>query len=173
MDFSKGGNAMENIHRLGTQTGNPDGRCWLALQPRRRTAFPLAVAILIVLESALLVVPRSGITQAYDHSVRRSEADDPHWSGLVGSMLKMHDDMSAIARTGNADADFVRLMLPHHQAAVDMARVQLLYGKDPQMRRLAQEIIADQQLEIQLMQLWLKQQPVSSKDAHVTSPASQ
>jgi uncharacterized protein (DUF305 family) len=74
---------------------------------------------------------------------------------------------------GNADADFVRLMLPHHQAAVDMARVQLLYGKDPQMRRLAQEIIADQQLEIQLMQLWLKQQPVSSKDAHVTSPASQ
>jgi uncharacterized protein (DUF305 family) len=51
--------------------------------------------------------------------------------------------------------------------------VQLLYGKDPQMRRLAQEIIADQQLEIQLMQLWLKQQPVSSKDAHLTSPASQ
>jgi len=88
-------------------------------------------------------------------------------------MMKMHDDMSAIKRTGNADADFVRLMLPHHQAAVDMARVQLLYGKDPQMRRLAQEIIADQQLEIALMQLWLKQQPVSSTDAHVTSPASQ
>jgi uncharacterized protein (DUF305 family) len=88
-------------------------------------------------------------------------------------MMKMHDDMSAIERTGNADADFVRLMLPHHQAAVDMARVQLLYGKDPQMRRLAQEIITDQQLEIQLMQLWLKQQPVSSKDAHLTSPASQ
>jgi uncharacterized protein (DUF305 family) len=49
-------------------------------------------------------------------------------------------------------------MLPHHQAAIDMARTQLLYGKDPQMRRLAQEIITDQQLEIELMQRWLKQQ---------------
>jgi hypothetical protein len=173
MDFSKGGNAMENIYRLRTQTGNPDWRYWLPLQLRRRTVFPLAVAILIVLEGALLVVPRSGITQAHDYSVSRSEADNPHWSGLIGSMLKMHDDMSAIERTGNADADFVRLMLPHHQAAVDMARVQLLSGRNPQMRRLAQEIIADQQLEIQLMQLWLKQQPESSKDAHVTSPASQ
>jgi uncharacterized protein (DUF305 family) len=52
----------------------------------------------------------------------------------------------------------VRLMLPHHQAAIDMAKTQLLYGKDPQMRRLAQEIITDQQLEIELMQRWLKQQ---------------
>jgi uncharacterized protein (DUF305 family) len=49
-------------------------------------------------------------------------------------------------------------MLPHHQAAIDMAKTQLLYGKDPQMRRLAQEIITDQQLEIELMQRWLKQQ---------------
>jgi uncharacterized protein (DUF305 family) len=129
--------------------------------------------MLLVLEGALLVVPRSGITQAQDHSGRHSAADDPHWSGLVGRMLKMHDDMAALERTGNADADFVRLMLPHHQAAVDMARVHLLYGKDPQMRRLAQEIIADQQLEIQLMQLWLQQQPESSEDAPVTAPARQ
>ena len=48
-------------------------------------------------------------------------------------------------------------MLPHHQAAIDMAKAQLLYGKDAQTRRLAQEIITDQQSEIQLMQLWLKQ----------------
>lgn len=48
-------------------------------------------------------------------------------------------------------------VLPHHQAAIDMAKTQLIYGKDPQMRRLAQEIIADQQSEIELMQLWLKQ----------------
>jgi uncharacterized protein (DUF305 family) len=63
-------------------------------------------------------------------------------------------------------------MLPHHQAAIDMAQVQLLYGKDPQMRRLAQEIISDQQLEIELMQLWFTQQPGSSMDANVTSPAT-
>jgi len=83
---------------------------------------------------------------------------DPDWSELIASMDKMHMAMGAIQRSGNADLDFVKLMLPHHQAAIDMAKTQLLYGKDPQMRRLAQEIITDQQLEIELMQRWLKQQ---------------
>jgi uncharacterized protein (DUF305 family) len=83
---------------------------------------------------------------------------DPDWSELVASMDKMHMAMGAIEQSGNSDIDFVRLMLPHHQAAIDMAKTQLLYGKDAQMRRLAQEIITDQQSEIQLMQQWLKQQ---------------
>jgi uncharacterized protein (DUF305 family) len=72
-------------------------------------------------------------------------------------MDKMHMAMAAVAQSGNSDVDFVRLMIPHHQAAIDMAKTQLLYGKDSQMRRLAQEIIIDQQLEIELMQRWLKQ----------------
>jgi len=83
---------------------------------------------------------------------------EPVWSDLVASMDKMHMAMGAVAQSGNTDVDFVRLMLPHHQAAIDMAKTQLLYGKDPQMRRLAQEIITDQQLEIELMRRWLKQQ---------------
>jgi len=70
----------------------------------------------------------------------------------------MHMAMEAVKPSGNSDVDFVRLMLPHHQAAIDMAKTQLLYGQDPQMRRLAQEIITDQQLEIELMERWLKQQ---------------
>ena len=82
---------------------------------------------------------------------------DPDWSELIASMDKMHMAMGAIKSSGNSDVDFVRLMLPHHQAAVDMAKTQLLYGKDPQIRRLAQEIITDQQSEIELMRLWLKQ----------------
>jgi hypothetical protein len=172
MNFSQGGNAMEHVRRRRTQTENPDWHGWLPLQPCRSTAFHLAVVMFIVVEGAL-VAAQTGITRVHDHAGISSEADDPHWSGLVGSMMKMHDDMSAIERTGHADADFVHLMLPHHQAAIDMARVQLLYGKDPQMRRLAQEIIADQQLEIELMQLWLKQQPVSSMDANITAPASE
>ena len=78
--------------------------------------------------------------------------------------------MGAIDRSGNSDVDFVRLMLPHHQAALDMAKTQLLYGKDPQMRRLAQEIITDQQSEIELMQRWLKQrQPDSAKENQATA----
>jgi uncharacterized protein (DUF305 family) len=54
-------------------------------------------------------------------------------------------------------------MLPHHQAALDMAKAELKYGKDPQMRRLAQEIVTDQQSEIELMQLWLKRHESSSQ----------
>ena len=55
---------------------------------------------------------------------------DPDWSELIASMDKMHMAMKAIKPSGNSDVDFVRLMLPHHQAAIDMAKTQLLYGKD-------------------------------------------
>jgi uncharacterized protein (DUF305 family) len=79
-----------------------------------------------------------------------------NWSELISSMDKMHMAMGAVKPSEDNDVDFVRLMLPHHQAAIDMAKTQLLYGKDAQMRRLAQEIITDQQLEIELMQRWLK-----------------
>jgi uncharacterized protein (DUF305 family) len=101
--------------------------------------------------------------ETHTHGSEAGEADD--WSELNATMDKMHMAMAAIERSGNADVDFVRLMLPHHQGAIDMAKVQLLYGKDPKMRRLAQEIITDQQLEIELMQRWLKAHiPAESKD---------
>jgi uncharacterized protein (DUF305 family) len=88
--------------------------------------------------------------------------DGADWSKLMSSMDKMDAAMASAKSTGDSDRDFVRLMLPHHQAAVDMAKAQLLYGKDPQMRRLAQEIITDQQSEIELMQLWLKRHRLAS-----------
>jgi len=72
------------------------------------------------------------------------------------AMHRMHEAMSHIPAAPDADEDFVRLMIPHHQAALDMAKTQLLCGKDPQVRRMAQEIITDQQSEIDVMQLWLK-----------------
>jgi hypothetical protein len=97
--------------------------------------------------------------------------NDVNWSELLASMKKMHMAMEAIKPSGDGDVDFVRLMLPHHQAAIDMAKTQLLYGKDPQMRRLAQEIITDQQLEIDLMQRWLKQQKsAAAKENQPTPP---
>jgi DUF305 family protein family protein len=100
-------------------------------------------------------------------------AADSDWSELIASMDKMHMAMGATKPSGNTDVDFVRLMLPHHQAAIDMAKTQLLYGKDPQMRRLAQEIITDQQLEIELMQRWLKQrEPTSAKENRTPVPNS-
>ena len=93
------------------------------------------------------------------------------WSELMTSMDKMSAAMASVARSGDSDVDFVKLMLPHHQAAIDMAKAQLLYGKDPQMRRLAQEIITDQQSEIELMKLWLKQHEPSSQKINQTPAA--
>jgi uncharacterized protein (DUF305 family) len=98
------------------------------------------------------------LLRAATHSSDGQSHMNGDWSELIASMDKMHMAMGAVKRSGDSDVDFVRLMVPHHQAAIDMAKTQLLYGKDAQMRRLAQEIITDQQLEIDLMQRWLKQQ---------------
>src|ERR1700747_765273 len=107
----------------------------------------------------------SMMVQAGTHDHSAQSTAEPDWSELIASMDKMHMAMGAVQRSGNSDVDFVRLMLPHHQAAIDMAKTQLLYGKDPQMRRLAQEIITNQQLEIELMQHWLKQrEPGQAKE---------
>jgi uncharacterized protein (DUF305 family) len=88
----------------------------------------------------------------------------------MASMRQMHAAMAAVQPSGGSDADFVRLMLPHHQAALEMARTQLVYGKDPQMRRLAQEIITDQQSEIELMQSWLVQHGSNSTQMKPATP---
>ena len=61
--------------------------------------------------------------------------------------------------SGNADRDFVAGMLPHHGGAVDMARVEIQYGKDPEMLRLARGIIAAQEKEIALMKTWQAKHP--------------
>ncbi len=97
-----------------------------------------------------------------------ASSNDPEWTELNLSMEKMHMAMGGIKPSGQSDTDFVRLMLPHHQAAIDMAKTQLLHGSDPQMRRLAQEIIADQQSEIELMQLWLDQHESKISEAHAS-----
>lgn len=68
---------------------------------------------------------------------------------------KMHKEMG-ISFSGDPDADFVRGMIPHHQGAVDMARVVLAHGKDPELRKLAESVIAEQEKEIAFMRDWLK-----------------
>jgi uncharacterized protein (DUF305 family) len=125
--------------------------------------------------AASVVILSVGLLRSHAQAETRARGGqptaDPDWSELVASMDKMHAAMGAIERSGNSDIDFVRLMLPHHQAAIDMAKTQLLYGKDPQMRRLAQEIITDQQSEIELMQRWLKQQEQTQMKGNQTPAA--
>ena len=67
---------------------------------------------------------------------------------------RMHDAMD-VPMTGDADVDFARGMIGHHQGAIDMARIQLEHGQDPELRQLAEEIIAAQEREIAFLKEWL------------------
>jgi uncharacterized protein (DUF305 family) len=81
---------------------------------------------------------------------------NPSETGYKRAMDVMHESMSKMKYSGNADVDFVRGMIPHHQAAIDMAKIELVHGKDPEIRKLAEDIISAQEKEIDLMEAWLK-----------------
>ncbi|MBS0237781.1 MAG: DUF305 domain-containing protein [Proteobacteria bacterium] len=76
------------------------------------------------------------------------------------AMSKMHEKMSkkmmSMQTTGNADVDFVKGMIPHHEGAVDMAKIELQYGKDPELHKLAEGIVKAQESEIAFMKSWLE-----------------
>jgi hypothetical protein len=72
------------------------------------------------------------------------------------AMTKMMDDMS-VKPTGDVDRDFVAMMVPHHQGAIDMAQAELRHGHNEQLRRIAQEIVVEQQQEIVAMRVALGQ----------------
>lgn len=85
------------------------------------------------------------------------------------AMTKMMNDMAA-KPTGDVDRDFVAMMIPHHQGAIDMAVIQLRYGKNEQLRRIAQEIIVDQMQEIAAMKLAVGEQVTDTTPAPTQSP---
>jgi uncharacterized protein (DUF305 family) len=81
-----------------------------------------------------------------------SRAEMPFLTDNVTAMSKMMVDMG-ITPSGDVDRDFVAMMVPHHQGAIDMAQAELRYGRNEQLRRMAQEIIVTQQQEIAAMRL--------------------
>jgi len=83
----------------------------------------------------------------------------PAEGAMMAAMDKMSKDMAATPITGDADRDFVAMMIPHHQGAIDMARFELANGKDPALRKLAQDVVAAQEKEIAEMKGWQTQQP--------------
>ena len=86
------------------------------------------------------------------------------------AMDKMMADM-AVTPTGDVDHDFVAMMVPHHQGAIDMAQAELQYGRNPQLRTIAQEIIVDQMQEITLMRFALGE-PLPQSMSSPTQPPS-
>ena len=75
----------------------------------------------------------------------------------------MHKDMN-IALAGDPDRDFAAMMIPHHQGAIDMAKLELQFGKNPVLRRLAQGIIVEQLQEIEVMQRELRHPSAASRE---------
>lgn len=98
------------------------------------------------------------VNQTVDHSAHAGKAvpadASPSTQAFVAANDAMHRDM-AIEFTGKTDMDFVRGMIPHHQGAVDMARIMLEFGTDPELRAFAEGIIAAQEAEIAFMNAWL------------------
>lgn len=94
------------------------------------------------------------------------------------AMTRMMSAMS-VAPSGDVDRDFAVMMIPHHQGAVDMALAELRYGRNEQLRRLAQEIVVTQQDEIRVMQLALDNLPPAAKAStmpthrHAMQPGAQ
>lgn len=77
--------------------------------------------------------------------------------GMYDNAMKtMHEGMASVKPTGDADLDFVQGMIPHHQGAIDMAKVVLEKGRDPEIKKLAEGIVKAQESEIKLMNDWLK-----------------
>ena len=115
-----------------------------------------------VLIAAALVMP------AFFSSAQSARAEDmkgmnmmtkpaatPADKAFAASMKTMMNGMN-VKPTGKPDKDFVLMMMPHHQGAIDMAKVELQYGTDPELRQLATDIVAAQEKEIAQMKAWLE-----------------
>jgi uncharacterized protein (DUF305 family) len=104
------------------------------------------------------------------HGAQPSAAMGPAAKAFAEANAKMHKDMT-MQFSGNADVDFARGMIPHHQGAIEMAEIVLRYGKDTSVKKLANEIIAAQKKEIAQMRAWLGRngsQPASGNVAAIT-----
>lgn len=110
-------------------------------------------ALAIALALTLMPINASADDHA-QHGMKMDAAQGDSSKAYSDAMMKMHEKMS-MKPTGNPDVDFAKGMIPHHEGAIDMAKVELQYGKDPELRKLAQEIVKAQETEIAFMKTWL------------------
>ena len=109
--------------------------------------------------AALLLI--AGPAVAQDHSGHDMQGAMP---GHMAAMDKMMNAMDGMETTGNADADFLIMMIPHHQSAIDMAEVELEHGSDAETREMAQQIIDAQKGEIAEMRAMLQRMGVETPE---------
>ena len=110
--------------------------------------------IALCLTLSALALPAFAQQSHQGHGARPSANEPASTREFRAANDKMHRDMN-IRFSGDADRDFAAGMIPHHQGAIDMARVVLRHGKDPEMKRLAESIIAAQEVEIAQLKAFL------------------
>lgn len=113
----------------------------------------LAALPLVALNWAAYAQPSH--SQGHAGHASKSASGNEVTKAYRAANARMHKDMD-IKFSGDPDVDFVRAMIPHHRGAIDMAKVQLKYGKDEQIRKLATDVIREQEREIADMEAWLK-----------------
>jgi uncharacterized protein (DUF305 family) len=128
----------------------------------------LAIAVVGGVAYTQLPMGGSGTMAGMDHSAMASADTTPSTKGYETAMASMMKGMM-VPPTGKPDLDFMQGMIPHHQGAIDMAKVVLQFGKDPEVKAFAENVVKAQEGEISFMNGWLAK---ADKNALPTSPES-
>jgi uncharacterized protein (DUF305 family) len=123
----------------------------------RATLLSAAVAILFGVVTVLSAEEPVLATDPHAGHSTTDATDIPATTAFKAASAQMHASMN-IPYTGNPDVDFIAGMIPHHQGAVDTARIVLQHGTDPEVRKFAQSVIDAQEAEIAWMTDWLSRQ---------------
>jgi len=121
---------------------------------------PMALFALLLASHAVLAEPTAGMDM--DHMTPPASLSQSSREYLA-AMGDMHKNMAEGVKNSDPDIAFAQGMIPHHQGAIAMAETELKYGKDPQMRKMAEDVIKAQKAEIATMKNWVKQHPAAQR----------